>query len=122
MNESDYNLRTDQLRNAGSQLASTTGVLQTIYFAAISFSNLKTKITGIHLWLFFVPVVCWFVSLLLSIWVLFPDGPIRKYADADEQRGIWFAERRKKWKIAYFSLFGGILWMSVVIFLYFFIL
>jgi hypothetical protein len=65
---------TKSIEDAAKQLIAIISLLQTIYFAAVSFSNLKSALIlkDPLVFLFLSPVALWLVSLALAILVFIP--------------------------------------------------
>ena len=115
------------IEDAAKQLIPIISILQAIYFAAISFSNLKAS-PMLHnplvVFLFVSPVICWFISLAFAISVFIPrkfqtnlNSPSRssrtydKIADS-KQKLLWYA---------YIALLIGFvpLLVCIVVYLYY---
>jgi len=68
------------LENAAKQLIAVTSILQTIYFAAISFSDLQKEIASIEQYrilvsiIFISPIICWIVSIAFATFVFTPQA------------------------------------------------
>lgn len=81
-----------RVEEAAKQLISITSVLQGIYFAAISFSDLKKALVIVDLqgWLqaalFVSPIIIWLISLGFAIRVLVPVARKINYVSPDEMR------------------------------------
>jgi hypothetical protein len=60
------------LREAARQVVALASVLPTLYFAIISFSDLRSIVTGLQTLLFLLPVVPWIASQALAARVLLP--------------------------------------------------
>jgi hypothetical protein len=65
---------TTSIEDAAKQMIVIISLLQTIYFASISFSNLKSAMTLKDPWviLFLAPIALWLISLALVILVFIP--------------------------------------------------
>jgi hypothetical protein len=94
------------IEDAAKQLIPVISILQAIYFAAISFSNLKAS-PMLHnlmaVFLFVSPIICWFVSLAFAISVFIPrkfqtnlNSPSKSSRTYDKiaefkQKLLWYA-------------------------------
>jgi hypothetical protein len=65
---------TKSIEDAAKQMIVIISLLQTIYFAAVSFSNLKSALILNDPWvfLFLSPIALWLISLTLAILVFIP--------------------------------------------------
>ena len=122
MNDNDYKLLSAQLRDSSNQLASTTGVVQAVYFAAISFSSLNTVMSINKSWYFYIPMFCWLLTLVMCLLVLIPDNALIPFKSPDKQRQKRLTWRKSVWITASILFFIGLNWMSVAMIIYLFVL
>lgn len=122
MNDNDYKLLSAQLRDSSNQLASTTGVVQAVYFAAISFSSLNTVMSINKSWYFYIPMFCWLLTLVMCLLVLIPDNALIPFKSPDKQRQKRLTWRKSVWITASILFFIGLIWMSVAMIIYLFVL
>ena len=62
----------DTLDNMAKQLIVLTGLLEGLYFHAITFSDLRGTLSGWLIWSYIAPIALWMISLLFAVWALFP--------------------------------------------------
>lgn len=56
------------------QIIVVTGLLEGLYFHAITFSDLKGSLSGGMLWVYLAPIVLWLASLFFAMWTLSPQA------------------------------------------------
>lgn len=115
------------LEDAAKQLISITSLTQGIYFAAISFSDLK-KALVVHDWigwlpvlLFASPIVLWLVSLTYAVRVFSPDTYNTNLQSPDLAREMLqdiVAYKHKQLKLAHRALLIGFVLLVVNIIVY----
>ncbi len=118
----------ESLENAAKQLVSIVAFSQTVYFAGISFADLKKGLVhslGWGKWLIVIaalsPIVCWILSLYWAIRVFKPEE-FKVAPDApDEARALFIRLRNYKaprllW--SYRALLVGFICLGVILFLY----
>jgi hypothetical protein len=120
----------DRQEEAAKQIISLTSVLEAIYFAAISFSDLKTALTSqnipcnqliIFVAFFVSPIIFWLLSLGFAIRVAVP---VTKIADlkSPRQLGDLYVEtvnyKSKYLRLAHVALVLGFVPLAVNIVIY----
>jgi len=115
------------LENAAKQLISITSILQTIYFAAISFSNLQKEIASIEQYkiivsiIFISPIVCWIVAIAFATLVFIPQSyqTNLKSPTSNERLFLQIAERKhQSLHRAHIWLLLGFFFLLVVLLFY----
>ena len=56
------------------QIIVVTGLLEGLYFHAITFSDLKGSLGGEMIWVYLSPIVLWLASLFFAMWTLSPQA------------------------------------------------
>ncbi len=115
------------LEDAAKQLISITSLTQGIYFAAISFSDLK-KALVVHDWegwllvfLFASPIILWFISLRFAILVFKPETYKTNLQSPDLAKEMLqdiVAYKHRQLKFAYKALLVGFFLLVVNIIVY----
>jgi hypothetical protein len=118
---------TKSIEDAAKQMIAIISLLQTIYFAAVSFSNLKSslKLMDPIVLLFLSPIALWLVSLALAILVFIPrrydtnlESPSRSASTFKDI--VSFKQNALFW--SYIVLVAGFLMLLVSIFVYLYII
>jgi hypothetical protein len=115
------------LEEAAKQLISVTSLTQGIYFAAISFSDLK-KALVVHDWqgwllvlLFASPIILWLVSLAFAVRVFSPETYKTNLQSPDLAREMLqeiVAYKHRQLKLAHTALLLGFVLLVVNIIVY----
>jgi hypothetical protein len=115
------------LEEAAKQLISATSILQGIYFAAISFSDLK-KTLIVHdnegwllVFLFVIPIIPWLFSIGLATRVFKPELYSTNLQSPDLSRRMYddiVAHKQRYLKYAYWALLVGLILLGVNIIVY----
>jgi len=58
--------------DAGRQVIVAAGILEGLYFHAITYTNLRGGLTGWQLGVYLIPIVCWLASLCAALLIFFP--------------------------------------------------
>jgi hypothetical protein len=116
------------LEEAAKQLISVTSLLQAIYFAAISFSELKESLVvveGVKDWLlillFVLPIILWLASLGFAVRVFKPETYKTNLSSPDLARSMYgemVAYKHQQLRRAHLFLVLGFLPLVVNIVLY----
>ena len=118
---------TTSVEDAAKQMIAIISLLQTIYFAAVSFSNLKTALNlkDPLVFLFLSPIALWLVSLAIAILVFIPrrydtnlESPSRSASTFNDIVSF----KQKMLFISYIVLVAGFLMLLVSIFVYLYII
>lgn len=56
------------------QIIVVTGLLEGLYFHAITFSDLRGSLSGGMVWVYLSPIVLWLASLFFAMWTLSPQA------------------------------------------------
>jgi hypothetical protein len=56
------------------QIIIVTGLLEGLYFHAITFFDLKGYLSGEMVWVYLSPIVLWLASLFFAMWTLLPQA------------------------------------------------
>ena len=59
------------IEDVAKELIVVTSLLEGLYFHAITFSDLRTPLSG-PAWVYLAPIALWLVSLFFAIWTLSP--------------------------------------------------
>ena len=115
------------LEDAAKQLISITSLTQGIYFAAISFSDLKMALV-VHDWqgwllvfLFASPIVLWLISLAFAVRVFSPETYNTNLQSPDLAREMLqdiVAYKHRQLKLAHTTLLLGFVLLVVNIIVY----
>ncbi len=62
------------IEEVAKQLISLNGVLETVYFTVITFSDLKSELTDVTAVIYLAPVLLWLLSLVFSVLTLSPKN------------------------------------------------
>jgi hypothetical protein len=73
----------EKIEDTAKHLVSLTSLLQGIYFAAVSFSDIRSQMRGLQKVLLLLPLVCWLPSLYYAMRVL---RPRRRVIGAEPQQ------------------------------------
>jgi hypothetical protein len=105
------------LEEAAKQLIAITSIAQTIYFAAISFSDLKRAVglfTPVEQWLIAVvlafPLLIWILSLVFAVRVFIPETYRANLNSPDLARETYYeivSYKRRQLQRAHYLLVGG---------------
>jgi len=115
------------LEEAAKQLISVTSLIQAIYFAAISFSDLKESLVveGANDWLlvllFVLPIVLWLTSLRFAVRVFKPETYKTNLSSPDLARSMYeemVAYKHRQLRRAHLFLVLGFVPLVVNIVLY----
>lgn len=119
------------LEEAAKQLITVVGFSQTVYFAAISFSDVRTFEKHFGLWehtllavALALPLLLWICSLAFAILVFMPEHYMTNLGSPDlgkeDHEGIVQCKRKRLQK-AYLALLGGFipLLINVIVYLMF---
>jgi hypothetical protein len=79
----------DSMKDAAKHLVSITTFLQAVYFAAISFGDLRKVLTGPLTVIFVPPVVLWLAALGLALQVVIPVGRPEPLEDTYTRKRRW---------------------------------
>ena len=63
----------DTLDNMAKQLIALIGLLEGLYFHAITFSDLRGTLGGWLIWFYIAPIALWMLGLAFAVWTLFPN-------------------------------------------------
>lgn len=115
---------TKSIEDAAKQLIAIISLLQTIYFAAVSFSSLKSSLNSkdpLMVLLFLSPIALWLISLALAILVFIPKS-YDTNLESPSQSASTFKEivsfKQKVLFGSYLVLIAGFLMLLVCIFVY----
>lgn len=113
------------IKGAANQLIGSVTVLQGLYFAVVSFSDLKTKFGPSIGWtytlLFISPIIFWLITIGLALLVIAPWRFTAYVTSPSEAKNNYEALTKIKYlelKIAYFALFLGFLAIIIGIIVY----
>lgn len=118
---------TTSIEDAAKQMIAIISLLQTIYFAAVSFSNLKSTLSlkDPLIFLFLSPIALWLGSLALAILVFIPrrydtnlESPSRSASTFNDIVSF----KQKMLFYSYIVLVAGFLMLLVCIFVYLYLL
>ena len=109
-----------EIREAGRYYATASGILQGVYFAAISFTELKQVLQPFESWPFFVPLVFWIGTLVISLIVMRPDPLPSRWQPQDERLKRRLGARRSLLKASEVVFFIGLVWMAGAVVYYLF--
>ena len=56
------------------QIIVVAGLLEGLYFHAITFSDLRGSLSGGMVWVYLSPIVLWLASLFFAMWTLMPEA------------------------------------------------
>lgn len=56
------------------QIIVVAGLLEGLYFHAITFSDLRGSLSGGMVWVYLSPIVLWLASLFFAMWTLLPEA------------------------------------------------
>jgi len=59
------------IEDVAKELIVVTSLLEGLYFHAITFSDLRTSLSG-PAWIYLAPIAMWLISLFFAIWTLSP--------------------------------------------------
>jgi hypothetical protein len=62
------------LEEVAKQILAVAGILEGLYFHAITFTNLRGSVSGGTLWIYLSPVILLLISLSISLTVFLPDS------------------------------------------------
>jgi hypothetical protein len=118
---------TKSIEDAAKQMVAIISLMQTIYFAAVSFSSLNSslKLMDPLVFLFLSPIALWLISLALAISVFIPrrydtnlESPSRSASTFNKI--VSFKQNVLFW--SYIVLVAGFLMLLVSIFVYLYII
>lgn len=116
-----------RVEEAAKQLISITSALQAIYFAAISFSDLKKAFVmqDLYGWilvaLFVLPIVIWLISLAFAVNVLVPVRREMIYNSPDNMKNVYLGIINDKYlhlKYAHWALILGFIPLIINVIVY----
>jgi len=117
------------IEESAKQIISSITLLVSIFFAAIAFSSLETKLAGLagqkSFWLLLIlmvlPLACWIVSLWLSILVFLPRTYLVNLNSPDLSRETFLAiahSKHSRLMQSYTALASGFIPLLVAIIIY----
>jgi len=115
-----YDEALTSVKEGARPLTTLSPLLQGIYFAAVSMSDLKKVISGnLMLTIIFVlPIVCWLISLWLTVQVFVPPLVLESQLGPNEyKKAAQTALRYLRW--AQWTLIAGLFCMVLNIIIYF---
>lgn len=62
------------IEEVAKQIIVVTGLLEGLYFHAITFSGLRGSLGGGMVWIYLAPLVLWLASLFFAMWTLLPEA------------------------------------------------
>jgi hypothetical protein len=62
------------IEEVAKQIVVVTGLLEGLYFHAITFSDLRGSLSGDMVWVYLAPLVMWMASLFFAMWTLLPES------------------------------------------------
>jgi hypothetical protein len=104
------------------QLVVITGILEGLYFHAITYTDLRGKVTSDLLWIYLAPIVLLLISLCAALIVFFPDRSRLNFNSSEASKLVYERTvRAKLWALRLASIFlvlgvGGIL-VAVLVYL-----
>lgn len=112
----EYTAQIQQMRESAKHLTGLTSVLPTLYFAVLSFSDLRQTVQGLEALPFLLPAVPWLACVLLTAHIPLPQR-LHTQTAADRMRVLDALSRsyylRLRW--AYWCLAGGLLLLLLVL-------
>jgi hypothetical protein len=109
-----------EIREAGKYLATVSGILQGAYFTAVSVNELKQKLPLYESWFFFLPLVFWMMTLVVSLFLMMPYPQPKRFLEKEKHRRRLFNVSQLLWKISIVTFFVGLLWMAGAVIYYLF--
>jgi hypothetical protein len=115
------------LEEAAKQLISAVTLVEGIYFAAVSFSDLRkvTAVLGMDAWLriilFVSPIVLWLVCLFFAVRVFTPETYKTNLSSPELAEGVYkemVGYKHRNLKRAYWALMAGFVMMVVAVVYY----
>ncbi|OPY52823.1 MAG: hypothetical protein A4E49_01776 [Methanosaeta sp. PtaU1.Bin112] len=103
------------------QIIVVTGLLEGLYFHAITFSNLRGSLNGCMLLVFLAPIVLWLASLFFAMWTLSPkahDININSSRDSKKIFEVIVSEKHLKLKVAEALLLASFLPLLIAVYYY----
>lgn len=118
----------DTIEDAAKQLISINTFAQTIYFASISFSNIKSilsKFSEVNQWLIAVglllPIISWIFSLIFAVLAFTPKYYTLNIYVPSQSKAMLRASANSKFnrlRIANIALFIGFIFLAINLLLY----
>ena len=62
------------IEDVAKQIIVVTGLLEGLYFHAITFSDLKGSLSDGMVWIYLAPLMLWMASLFFAMWTLLPEA------------------------------------------------
>lgn len=108
------------LREAARQLTGLTAALPTLYFAVISFSDIRQAVRGWPALLFLLPALPWLVSQILITGMFLPRAldPQSTLAQQAAQMDSWIKEYQRRLYLGYWGLVVGLALLVLVLGIY----
>jgi hypothetical protein len=100
------------IEETAKQIIGVAGILEGLYFHAITYSSVRGKLNGWLVLVYIAPLACWLVSLSLSLLVFFPRTYDTNINSARESRAAFervVIYKHDKLKVAGIFLFLGAL-------------
>lgn len=108
----------ETLNDLARQLLTVAGILEGLYFHAITFSDLRGHITGWLLVVYLLPIVLLLITVAASIIVLFPEKSgieITDWVDAKKSYEHTVKSKELVVRIASYSLLAAIVSLLVAV-------
>jgi hypothetical protein len=88
------------------QLVTVTGILEGLYFHAITYTDLRGKVTGDMLWIYLAPIVLLLISLCGALVVFFPNRSRLNFNSSEASKLVYERTVRSKlWALRMASIF-----------------
>jgi hypothetical protein len=88
------------------QIIGVVGILEGLYFHAITYTDLRGKVTGDALWSYLAPIVLLLISLCAALIVFFPDRSRLNFNSSEASKLVYErAVRSKLWALRIASIF-----------------
>ena len=62
------------IEGVAKQIIVVAGLLEGLYFHALTFSDLRGSLSGGMVWVYLSPIVLWLASLFFAMWTLLPEA------------------------------------------------
>jgi hypothetical protein len=109
------------LEETAKQIIAVAGILEGLYFHAITYTNIRGSTKGWQATIYLTPVLAWLVSLCAALMVYFPQTYRTNINSARESRNMFeslVAHKRSMLKQAGIWLAVGIIGLSAALGLY----
>ena len=103
------------------QIIVVAGLLEGLYFHAITFSNLRGSLSGSMLWVYLSPLLLWLASLFFAMWTLSPkahDININSSRDSKETFENIVSEKHLRLMISEALLLASFLPLMIAVYYY----